>query len=64
MSKEAKEFMAQNAYNPVFGARPVKRYMQKFIETEIGKKIISGEVGEGKNIYIDVSDGVLVIRVD
>jgi len=64
VSKEAKEFMAQNAYNPVFGARPVKRYMQKFIETEIGKKIISGEVGEGKNIYIDVSDGVLVIRVD
>lgn len=64
VSLEAKEFMAQNAYNPVFGARPVKRYMQKFIETEIGKKIISGEISEGKNIYIDVSDGVLVIRID
>ncbi|KNY27284.1 ATP-dependent chaperone ClpB [Pseudobacteroides cellulosolvens] len=63
VSMEAKEFMAQNAYTPVFGARPVKRYMQKFIETEIGKKIISGEVSEGKNIYIDVSDGVLVIRI-
>jgi len=64
VSKEAKEFMAQNAYNPVFGARPVKRYMQKFIETEIGKKIISGEVSEGKNIYMDVSDGVLVMKID
>lgn len=64
VSMEAKGFMAQNAYNPVFGARPVKRYMQKFIETEIGKKIISGEVGEGKNIYIDVSDEVLVIRIE
>jgi ATP-dependent Clp protease ATP-binding subunit ClpB len=64
VSEEAKLHMAQNAYNPVFGARPVKRYMQKFIETEIGKRIINGEAGDGKNIYIDVVDDMLKIHID
>ncbi len=64
VSGQAKQYMAQNAYNPVFGARPVKRYMQKFIETEIGKKIINGEVSEGKNIHIDVLDNTLKISID
>ncbi|MCX7842415.1 MAG: ATP-dependent chaperone ClpB [Clostridia bacterium] len=64
VSEAAKQYMAQNAYNPVFGARPVKRYMQKFIETEIGKKIISGEVGEGKKINIDALDNMLRISLD
>ncbi|MCX7842532.1 MAG: AAA family ATPase, partial [Clostridia bacterium] len=64
VSEKAKQYMAQNAYNPVFGARPVKRYMQKFIETEIGKRIITGEVSESKNIYIDVLDNALKIHID
>ncbi|KNY29091.1 ATP-dependent chaperone ClpB [Pseudobacteroides cellulosolvens ATCC 35603 = DSM 2933] len=64
VSEAAKQYMAQNAYNPVFGARPVKRYMQKFIETEIGKRIINGEVSEGKNIHIDVLDNTLKIHID
>ncbi len=53
VSDNAKKFMAKSAYNPVFGARPVKRYMQKFIETEIGKMIIKGEVSGGKEICIE-----------
>lgn len=61
VSEGAKQFMAQNAYNPVFGARPVKRYMQKFIETEIGKMIIKGDVVEGSSIDIDYLDGALKI---
>ena len=64
VSEAAKQYMAQNAYNPVFGARPVKRYMQKFIETGIGKRIINGEVSEGKNIHIDVLDNTLKIHID
>ncbi|NLJ41884.1 MAG: AAA domain-containing protein, partial [Clostridiales bacterium] len=62
VSDEAKRFIAENAYNPIFGARPVKRYMQKFIETEIGKRIIGGEVSDGQDILIDVSDGALKIQ--
>lgn len=61
VSDGAKQFMAQNAYNPVFGARPVKRYMQKFIETEIGKMIIKGDVVEGSSINIDYLDDELKI---
>lgn len=64
VSEEAKHYMAQNAYNPVFGARPVKRYMQRFIETEIGKMIIRGNVSEGKNINIDYLDDELKISVN
>lgn len=61
VSDGAKQYMAQNSYNPIFGARPVKRYMQKFIETEIGKMIIKGEAAEGKDIYIDLEEGELKI---
>lgn len=61
VSDRAKEYIAQNAYNPVFGARPVKRYMQKYIETEIGKMIIKGDVTEGKDINIDFLDDKLIM---
>ncbi|NLD50626.1 MAG: ATP-dependent chaperone ClpB [Clostridiaceae bacterium] len=64
VTERAKQYMAQNAYNPVFGARPVKRYMQKFIETGIGKMIIKGEIIEGENIVIDLADGELKIGAE
>lgn len=65
VSDTAKQYMAQDAYNPAFGARPVKRYMQKFIETEIGKMIIKGNVTEGKTINIDyVDDGLKISVID
>ncbi len=63
VSDEAKEHIAQSAYNPVFGARPVKRFMQKFIETEIGKLIIRGDLTEGKSAGIEFADGSLKILV-
>lgn len=60
---EAKQFIAENAYDPVYGARPVKRYMQKFIETEIGRRILSGEAGEGKTIVLEQTDQGLTVRI-
>ncbi len=63
VSDSAKQYMAQDAYNPAFGARPVKRYMQKFIETEIGKMIIKGNVTDGKTINIDYVNNGLKISV-
>ncbi|MDP4138122.1 MAG: AAA family ATPase, partial [Bacillota bacterium] len=63
VSGRAKEYMAQSAYNPVFGARPVKRYIQKFIETEIGKKIIQGDLTEGKCARIELEEDGLKILV-
>jgi ATP-dependent Clp protease ATP-binding subunit ClpB len=61
VSESAKQHMAENAYDPVFGARPVKRYIQKHIETEIAKKIIAGEITEDADIDIDVEDGKLTV---
>ncbi len=52
----AKEFVAENAYDPVFGARPLKRYMQKNVETLSARLILSGEAVPGSEIVID-SDG-------
>jgi len=60
-SKTAKQHMAENAYDPVFGARPVKRYVQKHIETAIAKKIIAGEITEDADINIDVEGGKLTV---
>ena len=57
----AKEFMADNSYDPMFGARPVKRYIQKYIETQIGKMIIKGEVEDGGKITVDADEMGLVI---
>ncbi|WP_027398193.1 ATP-dependent chaperone ClpB [Anaerovorax odorimutans] len=59
LTDASKKFIAQNSYSPNFGARPVKRYLQKNIETEIAAKIIKGEVNDGDNIIVDVKDDVL-----
>lgn len=52
LTKEAKEYIAESAYDPVFGARPLKRYMQKNVETLSARLILSGEVTEGSEIEI------------
>ena len=63
VTEKAKQFIADTAYSPVYGARPVKRYLQKFVETEIGKMIIKGELPDNSTIVIDVQDGKLAIRL-
>lgn len=49
--------MAQDSYNPVFGARPVKRFVQSVIETQLGKALIADRFKEGDDIIIDYRDG-------
>ncbi len=63
VTDEAKQFMAEQAYTPAYGARPVKRYMQKYVETEVGRKIIGGSVLDGDIIHIGLKDGALAIEV-
>lgn len=64
VSDKAKEFMAESAYTPVYGARPVKRYLQKFVETQIGKMIISGALADRMNVNIDFDGEKLVLGVE
>ncbi|MDD2216821.1 MAG: ATP-dependent chaperone ClpB [Eubacteriales bacterium] len=60
LTDKAKGFIAKESYTPAYGARPVNRYLQKHIETELASKIIKGEILEGDNITIDETDGKLL----
>ncbi|MBD5480332.1 MAG: ATP-dependent chaperone ClpB [Lachnospiraceae bacterium] len=64
LSDDAKQFIVDNAYEPVYGARPLKRYIQKYVETLSAKLILAGEVGEGDTIRIELADGVLTARAE
>ena len=59
----AKEIMAKEGYDPVYGARPLKRFLQKHVETLSAKLILADQVGVGDTIVIDVENGELVAKV-
>ena len=56
---EAKQFIVDNGYDPVYGARPLKRYIQKNVETLAARIILEGKVEEGDTIEIGLTEGVL-----
>ena len=62
ITDKAKELIADEAYTPELGARPVKRYLQRNVETLLGKEIIKGTVTEGSKVTIDVDGDDIVIR--
>jgi ATP-dependent Clp protease ATP-binding subunit ClpB len=63
LSPAAKELIADRGYDPVYGARPLKRFLQRELETRIGREIVAGNVGDGDALTVDVKDGKLVIEV-
>ena len=63
LTKEAEAFIVEQAYDPVYGARPLKRYIQKYVETISAKLILSDQVATGDTIVIDVSDKHLIGRI-
>lgn len=54
---EAKEYIAQNGFDPVYGARPLKRFIQRNIETRLAKEIISGRIRDNSSVEIGIEDG-------
>lgn len=62
ISEAAKDFIAEEAYEPAYGARPLKRYLQKNVETLLAKKILADEVRTGDRLVLDVENGSLIIR--
>ena len=56
LTGDTKRTIANEAYSPMYGARPVKRYLQKNIETEIATRIVKGEVKDGETITIDIKN--------
>lgn len=63
-SEYALDYFAQQGFDPQFGARPLKRLIQKDIINLLSKKIISGELDKSRPVLIDVFDGVVVVRND
>ncbi|MDR3581400.1 MAG: ATP-dependent chaperone ClpB [Oryzomonas sp.] len=61
ISDEAKRFIAQAGYDPVYGARPLKRYLQRELETRVARAIIAGNVAEGSQLRVELKDGALVV---
>ena len=63
LSGEAEAFIVENAYDPVYGARPLKRYIQKYVETLSAKLILADRVKQGDAILITVENGELAASV-
>ena len=60
-SNDLKKYIIDNSYNTTFGARPIKRFIQKNVETEIAKRIIANEISPYVNYLVDYKDGKLVV---
>ncbi len=62
ISAEALKQIAKAGYDPVYGARPLKRYIQRELETRVARAIISGQTAEGGTLKVDIEDGRLSIK--
>jgi ATP-dependent Clp protease ATP-binding subunit ClpB len=61
-SETARTWLAREAYDPVYGARPLKRSLQKRVQDPLARNLLAGEIGEGASVTLDLSAGQLVFR--
>ena len=64
LTKAAKDYIIEGGYDPVYGARPLKRYVQKYVETLTAKLILSGDIRANDRIVIDVENGELTAHTE
>jgi ATP-dependent Clp protease ATP-binding subunit ClpB len=64
LTEPARRLVAREGFDPVFGARPLKRFLQHQLESRIARALIAGEAPEGSTVRVDVEDGALAVRVD
>ncbi|AWI03162.1 ATP-dependent chaperone ClpB [Clostridium drakei] len=62
ITESAKKLMAEEGYDPIYGARPLKRYIENALETSIAKKIIKGDLYEGCTVGVDVKNDEIIIE--
>jgi len=62
ITEPAREFIAREGYDPVYGARPLKRFLQRELETKIGRALIVGDVPDGARVLVELTDDGLNIR--
>ena len=64
LTDAAREFIARKGFDPVYGARPLRRFLQHELETRIGRALIAGDVAEGATIRVDVREGTLITAIE
>jgi ATP-dependent Clp protease ATP-binding subunit ClpB len=62
VTEAARELIAREGFDPVYGARPLKRFVQREVETRIGRALLSGEIHDGSTILVDAEGGELTVR--
>ena len=62
ISEEARRFIADQSYDPVYGARPMKRYVQRHLETPLARLIVAGSVADGTDVQVSVENGQLSVK--
>jgi ATP-dependent Clp protease ATP-binding subunit ClpB len=62
LDAKAREWAAEKGYDPVFGARPLKRFLQRNVETRLARALISGEIAEGREVKFTVKDGAFAVK--
>ncbi|HKI02588.1 MAG TPA: ATP-dependent chaperone ClpB [Thermoanaerobaculia bacterium] len=63
LTEAARHFVARQGYDPVYGARPLKRYIQHELESKIARALIAGQASEGSLVRVDVRDGRLAVEI-
>jgi ATP-dependent Clp protease ATP-binding subunit ClpB len=64
LTDEARRFIAEQGYDPIYGARPLRRYIARDVETRLGRALLAGDVQDGAVIHLTLHDGDLAIRYD
>src|SRR5690606_9838036 len=63
LTDDAREFIAEAGFDPIYGARPLKRYLQRALETKVAKALLAGDAGDGARIHVGVVNGELDISI-
>jgi ATP-dependent Clp protease ATP-binding subunit ClpB len=61
LTEPARELIAREAYDPIYGARPLRRFIQREVETRIGRALLSGDIHDGATITVDADGDVLAV---
>ena len=64
MTPQARELVARQGYDPVYGARPLRRFLQSELETRLGRALIAGDALPGAAIEVDAVDGQLAVGIE
>jgi ATP-dependent Clp protease ATP-binding subunit ClpB len=61
LDQSARDWLAEKGYDPVYGARPLRRYIQREVETRIARALLAGDIRDAATVRLDVRDGELIV---